>query len=229
MTFSEKEEVITAALELWKSILPPGKAFYGRGNDGPKLIMTDDSAAERNSLQSCFPNAILLLCIFHILNAVWRYVWDSHHNVKSHHKGEIYFLFHKLLYASSLEEFEAIYDDILKDETVQLYGLVVNHFKDLKLRAKEWALCYRTELLTRDTDTNNICEAVMLIIKNLILFRTKAFNAVQLLDFLITRLDSYYKRKLAFFLSNMKKRAKHSIGAPTIDSARLIAHSSCGS
>ena len=43
-------------------------AFYGRGKDlGPKLAITDDDAAERNSLNTTWPRTVLLLCIFHHL------------------------------------------------------------------------------------------------------------------------------------------------------------------
>src|SRR6266511_3211895 len=63
-------------------ILPP-HAFYGRGSQtGPILFLTDDSSAERNALELCYPKGIRLLCTFHILQAFWRWIYDSKHNIK---------------------------------------------------------------------------------------------------------------------------------------------------
>ena len=55
-----------------KTILPL-YAFYGCGpQTGPILFLTDDSNAERNALELCYPKAIRLLCTFHLLQAFWR-------------------------------------------------------------------------------------------------------------------------------------------------------------
>ena len=63
----EDSSTMNFAFNLLKTILP-SKAFYGRGPDlGPKMFMTDDSDTERSALHSAWPLAILLLCIFHVL------------------------------------------------------------------------------------------------------------------------------------------------------------------
>ena len=63
----EDAATILSGLELLKSILPTF-AFYGRGADiGPVCVMTDDCDAERKALASAWSTAILLLCLFHIL------------------------------------------------------------------------------------------------------------------------------------------------------------------
>lgn len=66
------------------------KSLAGRGTKGPKIFMSDDSAAERSALHSVFPESILLLCIFHVLQATWRYLWDSNHGVPLHHRYTLY-------------------------------------------------------------------------------------------------------------------------------------------
>ncbi|CAB4435667.1 unnamed protein product [Rhizophagus irregularis] len=59
------------------TILPPC-AFYGRGAQvGPAVFLTDDSSAERNALELCWPQGIRLLCTFHILQAFWRFGNES--------------------------------------------------------------------------------------------------------------------------------------------------------
>ena len=81
VTSSEAEAVLQPALELFRSILLEG-AFYGREMKGPSILMTDDCTAERNVLRATFPEALLLLCIFHVLQAVWRWILDSNHKIQ---------------------------------------------------------------------------------------------------------------------------------------------------
>ena len=64
ITTRANESTLNEALALYKTLLPEN-AFYGRGKDlGPKLAITDDDAAERNSLNTTWPRTVLLLCIF---------------------------------------------------------------------------------------------------------------------------------------------------------------------
>lgn len=63
-------------------------------------------------------------------------------------------------------------------------------------RRVEWALCYRQEALVRNNQTNNIAEAAMKVLKDKVFERVKAFNLVQMVDFVLTRLEGYYERKL---------------------------------
>ena len=47
---SESEAVYQAGFQALKEVLPEG-AFFGRGDAGPQLFLTDDSAAEKNALR----------------------------------------------------------------------------------------------------------------------------------------------------------------------------------
>ena len=68
---SEKEFVIQRALYMYKEKLLDEESFHGRGKRGPKIILTNDSDSERNSFAAAFPEAELLLCSFHVLQAIW--------------------------------------------------------------------------------------------------------------------------------------------------------------
>ncbi|XP_049776193.1 uncharacterized protein LOC126164345 [Schistocerca cancellata] len=41
---------------------------------GPNIFLTDDSQAEQSAILSSFPSSEVLLCIFHVLQAVWRWL-----------------------------------------------------------------------------------------------------------------------------------------------------------
>jgi len=64
ITYSESEKNISQGLELFKKLIKVE-------NFSPKIIITDDSTAERNSLRKSFPDSNLLLCKFHVLQAIW--------------------------------------------------------------------------------------------------------------------------------------------------------------
>jgi len=49
-------------------------AFDGKGF--PTIFLTDNSDAEI-ALNAVWPNSKSLLCIFHILQDLWRWLWDG--------------------------------------------------------------------------------------------------------------------------------------------------------
>lgn len=75
---SESQSTIAAGLRLLQNILPED-AFHGRGQLGPKVVMTDDCKALRQALQDVYPHITGLLCVFHVLQAMWRWLWSTHH------------------------------------------------------------------------------------------------------------------------------------------------------
>ena len=67
ITSDEKQDTMKRTMEMVKQILPK-EEFHGR-EQGPRVIMTDDSLAERNALAEVWPEATLLPCIFHFYRA----------------------------------------------------------------------------------------------------------------------------------------------------------------
>jgi hypothetical protein len=79
---------------------------------------------------------------------------------------------------------------------------VLNHLRSLYERRSEWALCCREELPVRGNNTNNLCESAMRVMKDKVLHRTKAFNVLQLIDFIVTRLEVHYQCRLVDVANN---------------------------
>ena len=69
ITSREHEGTVKAGFDLYKSLLS-ARALFGRGEKGPKIAMTDDSQAEQNALSATWPEMVLLLYIFHLLQAL---------------------------------------------------------------------------------------------------------------------------------------------------------------
>lgn len=192
---NEQCATITSALQLYLSLLDD-QCFGGRGAMGPVVFMTDDSAAERNALKAVFPETVMLLCAFHVLQAYWRFLWDSKNAVKQISRPILFSFVKSMLYATSDSALDDMYRMALSDVTVNNYPKVHSYIQVLYERRFEWALCLRADLPIRSNNTNNFCESAMRVMKDKILHRTKAFNLLQLIDFVITRLDDHYRCRL---------------------------------
>lgn len=201
VTTSETERIIRTGLEMVTD-LAGADAFFGRGNKGPKVFMIDDSAAEKKALQNCFPESHLMLCIFHILQAMWRWLWNSHHGIVLPDRSKLIFLVKDMVFACSQEDLEKCYACALNDATASKYDNFRKYIQNIWDRRNQWSLALRQDLPMRGNNTNNISEAMVRVMKDTILHRMKAFTIVQLVDFLITRLDSYYHQRILDVAAN---------------------------
>ena len=61
---------------------------------------------------------------------------------------------------------------------------------------KSWVKAYRNSWLINKNHTNNYAENTIRQIKDKVFSRVKAFNLVQLTDFMLTKFEDYIKRKL---------------------------------
>ncbi|PKB99211.1 hypothetical protein RhiirA5_462455 [Rhizophagus irregularis] len=194
-------------LNLLKTILPP-HAFYGRGAQvGPAVFLTDDSSAERNALELCWPQGIRLLCTFHILQAFWRWIHDSKHKINKEDRVLIMGKMKKILYAQSDSEMNMNYVEF-KQAFYNQYPLLRNHFKLLWERRRFWALSFRSILPIRGNNTNNYVERSFGILKDIIFSRTQAYNSVQVFQFITENMERFYKRRL---LGIAHQRPSHTI------------------
>ena len=143
ITTREDEATIDAALDLYSSILPE-KACFGRGSNGPKIIMTDDGTAERNAISKQWPNVVLLLCVFHLLQAFWRWLWDSKNKIDKANRPTIFNSFKAVLYAANDADFKLKEKDLLKHPVVTKYENLLSRIKkDILPRKEEWSLATR--------------------------------------------------------------------------------------
>ncbi|XP_017302911.2 uncharacterized protein LOC108253447 [Diaphorina citri] len=196
LTFSECEEAITKALHTFMDLV---NADY---KCEPKCIITDDCAALRNSLRSVFPNSTVLLCKFHVLQSVWRYVCDGKNSIHKNDRQFLYQKFQNLLNAKTEENFTELYHRLLENNTAKKYGHFIKYLQRYGDRRNEWCMFARSTLMLRSNHTNNYSEATFRVIKDKILKRMKAFSVVHLFDFMINAVPQYYELKLLTIVNN---------------------------
>ena len=194
ITSDEKENTIKVALEKVKEVVPQNSLWHQSG--GPKVIMTDDSATERGALADVWPDACLLLCTFHFLQSRWTWLYDSKNKIKNEHRRELIGKVKELVYAKSEKQLLSLYEQFRSSELLHIYPQFLQHMETLWPRRREWAWSYRETLPIRGNHTNNIAEAGIRIVKDIVFGRIKAYNLVQMFQFVTEALEIYYKRRL---------------------------------
>ena len=79
LTSGQSKQDYTEAFKLLQQTLGQ-ESFFHQGY--PSAFMTDDSEAKRGTLASIWPASKEFLCIFHILQAMWRWLWNAKNEVK---------------------------------------------------------------------------------------------------------------------------------------------------
>ncbi|XP_049834810.1 uncharacterized protein LOC126278611 isoform X2 [Schistocerca gregaria] len=172
-----------------------GKYFWGNIN-GPSVFLTDDSQSEQNAIRRCFPNTKTLLCIFHVLQTVWRWLLKAKNAIPQQKQCAFFQnLKKKIMFAQTKNEAVVNYN-------VTRANIGVDHQNLLKYlegywdRKELWTLSHRRGMLIEGHNTNNISEAFMRILKDRIFERVRAFNVVQMVDFFLTKVNLYFQRRL---------------------------------
>ncbi|RMX38895.1 hypothetical protein pdam_00025081, partial [Pocillopora damicornis] len=94
---NQSQSCLESCLEQLKAILP-SHAFGGKGPDkGSDIFMSDDDTGQRQALRVHWKQATLLLCIFHFLQATWRWLVDSKHSISKDDRQHLMSIMQDLL------------------------------------------------------------------------------------------------------------------------------------
>jgi len=196
ITSGESTSVLVAGFKALKKVLPTG-SFYGKGESGPDIFMTDDSATEKASLKQVFPKSKQLLCIFHFLQAMWRWLWNAKNGISDKLERQILMqAVSSILYAETEDAMEDSYEKLVNGPYAEKYPKFLVYLNSLYARREEWALSYRRNIITRGHNTNNYAESGIRILKEHIFLSTKAYNVIQMFTFITRTLELYLQRRL---------------------------------
>ena len=170
--------------------------FGGAGH--PQVFLTDDSDAEHNSLREVWPESQRKLCLFHVAQANWRWLWDSANSISMHHRPLLMAQFQRIMLATTEMEAEANFEETVSSYTAQKYPNWVSRLGLYWSRRDRWCLAWRSAA-HRGQHTNNYSEVTVRLFKDIVLLRAKAYNAVALVDFVCTTMENYYRNRLLDF------------------------------
>ena len=236
VTSDETTSTLVAAFEAYRDSLPPD-SFFNRGNKvGPEIFLTDNCSEERDALSIVWPTALLILCVFHVLQQVWRWLHDKNHRINLIDRPTLLSKFKGLVYAKTNALFEEYYEELSSAEIIiERYPNFGKYLDTLYEYKESWALCFRNEISTRGNNTNNYAESQFLIMKELLLQRIKEYNINALFEKLIHELNEYYKNKLLSvasgsfdgfyskrYMGKQKKAGETGFAKPTADDFKIM-------
>lgn len=192
ITSSERSKNISLGLQMLKSILNVD-IFY-KNENGPSTFITDDCEAEQIALNSVWPGSKTYLCIFHILQSVWRWLVSTKNGIPRQNAITFFNNFKTIVYSPTVVQCEIAYKNAV--ETAKSYPNYIDYLSTYWERRDKWALIFRSTFPLRGNNTNNYSEAAMRLLKEKIFKRVKTFNLVQLTDFLLTKFVNYYELRL---------------------------------
>ena len=128
ITSDEQLETLIEALRMFRNILTPYSFF---GSVEPAVIMSDNCSELREALHEVFPSSMLLLCTFHILQQVWRWLFEKKHGINETDRQNIMKSFRQLLHLDDEEDFHEKLDDFFDGETLTKYPAAVLYFQRL--------------------------------------------------------------------------------------------------
>ena len=176
---------------------PCDSAFGGVGRmTGPLFMMSDNCSELRDAVSAVWPKTTLLLCVFHLLQQVWRWLNDKKHGVDLKHRNKLLTLFKNILYADSEVGMEVAYEELMDDDDSAVYPNFQRYIDTVYEERDAWAVCYRKDSLLRGSNTNNYVVAQFGVLKDGILQRLKEYNINGLFDTIVDLFNQHYVDKL---------------------------------
>ena len=96
-----------------------------------QIITTDNCDEPRRSLHLNWPNATLPLCVFHVLQEVWGWLYERQHGVSKDDRVQIMKLFRNLVCAHKVQGYERTYENIFNFLATLKYKNCVQYFEKL--------------------------------------------------------------------------------------------------
>ena len=138
--------------------------------------------------------------MFHFLQSWWKWLWDNTHGIHKDDRQPIILKVKKLVYAPTKSELELCYDNLMKQNApesyVTKYPQLAKRMQQFWEQRDEWAISHRIDLMTRGNHTNNYAEAGMRVLKEIVFGRVKAYNLIQMFQFVTTTMEAYFTNRL---------------------------------
>ena len=160
----------------------------------PNVWMGDKDSAQMNAIQKVYPNSLYWLCVWHVQQGFNRTGRSKCRNrLEADNTME---LLTRMMYTRSEQTCKDIEKKLSRGRNKQLREyLQAEWFQEDE--KKKWCMCYRNDIYTNNTHTNNIVESMNSLTKNSFLISMKDQSATELTRVLVTemipQLEARYK------------------------------------
>ena len=86
--------------------------------------MTDNCWELRQALRFKWPSSVLLLCVFHLLQQVWRWLFAKEHGIAEADRQNIMSIIKGVLYSESEIALSTSIDEIDSNDTIQVWLVI---------------------------------------------------------------------------------------------------------
>lgn len=134
------EEAYAAAFGLLKEEMGE-EAFFGKKY--PLVAMTDDSKPERDGFHRVWEETTLLLCLFHVPQAVWRWLYDGKHGIDNGDRQSLMHDFLLVMRARSPAEAAELYQRCSQNPLAAKYENWLAYLANYWDRKTLWCMAFR--------------------------------------------------------------------------------------
>lgn len=130
---------------------------FNPGWKNTKVILGDKDFADRGIYAEKYPNAILQICLYHVLVTFNREVTTTKRNITTQQRVKALEILQRLAYAESNESYESIYSELLElklEEVIAYYNKNWHNIRD------EWTQFGRNAYANFLNSTNNRTESI---------------------------------------------------------------------
>ena len=83
--------------------------------------MTDNCSELRDALKIVWTESRLLLCIFHLMQQIWRWLYEKKNGIHMDHRPEVLALMKAIVYADTEEDMLEKTDEMLQHSLLERY------------------------------------------------------------------------------------------------------------
>lgn len=186
MLASEDTEGIQWMMEVFKKHNP-------NWND-TRVVMADKDIKERDTVKKVLPDATILICLFHTLRTFRREITTEKMGITSGERTMSLECVQKMAYASSLEEYDKIYDFLKENCPKKVVEYFIETWHNIK---SEWVLGLKASSGSFLNFTNNRLESINGKLKQVINFHSSLEEFVVKFFVILTSLRTERDHKAA--------------------------------
>ena len=127
ITSGESSNIIFDAMTALQSLFP--KSSFGVKMYADN-ILTDDSSPEREGVKRTWPSTKLFLCVFHFLQSMWRWLWNSKNGINKEDKQYLMGCVRQLVYAENTDKLDTTYQNFKKDAVIRKHEKFMKHLEN---------------------------------------------------------------------------------------------------
>ena len=129
LLMEESEINMTKVIEVFKK--------YNPAWESTRVIMTDKDLTERDVLAKSFPNATLLICLFHTFRSFRREITIDKMGITSCQRNSCLEMLQKMAYSTSEDNYMSLYQHFLASSPVQVTEYFNENWHQIR---HQWAL-----------------------------------------------------------------------------------------